>query len=136
MSFVGFAPANNPYVTIGVFLDEPDGKYSGGSVAAPVFSIIARETLSYMGALPGVKGGVKSHPPATVEDNLTVAEKTAADTPHLIPDFSGKTMREVIKAAREKNLDVEVRGSGVAVSQSPLAGTSIGGDKSIVVVFR
>src|SRR6266550_2046219 len=40
-SFVGFAPVNNPAVVIIVVIDEPQGSYHGGDVAAPVFREIA-----------------------------------------------------------------------------------------------
>jgi cell division protein FtsI (penicillin-binding protein 3) len=48
-SFVGFAPINNPAVTILVTLDEP-GVYphGGGEVAAPVFKRIAEQILPYL----------------------------------------------------------------------------------------
>lgn len=45
-SFIGFAPANDPEVTIAVIMDEPKvGGRDGGSVAAPVFSEIAEKIL-------------------------------------------------------------------------------------------
>lgn len=47
-SFVGFAPINNPAVTILVQLDSPAGLHEGGSVAAPVFKRIAEQALSYL----------------------------------------------------------------------------------------
>jgi cell division protein FtsI (penicillin-binding protein 3) len=46
-SFVGFAPVNNPSVTILVQLDSPVGLHEGGSVAAPVFKRIAEQALAY-----------------------------------------------------------------------------------------
>ena len=46
-SFVGFAPINNPAVTILVQLDSPIGAHEGGSVAAPVFKRIAEQVLAY-----------------------------------------------------------------------------------------
>jgi cell division protein FtsI (penicillin-binding protein 3) len=46
-SFVGFAPVNNPSVTILVQLDSPVGLHEGGSVAAPVFKRIAEQVLAY-----------------------------------------------------------------------------------------
>ena len=51
-SFVGFTPAENPKLTILVVIDEPKGKYYGGTVAAPVFRRIARETLNYLNIPP------------------------------------------------------------------------------------
>ena len=47
-SFVGFAPINNPAVTILVQLDSPVGLHEGGSVAAPVFRRIAQQVLPYL----------------------------------------------------------------------------------------
>jgi cell division protein FtsI (penicillin-binding protein 3) len=47
-SFVGFAPVNNPAVTILVQLDSPVGPHEGGSVAAPVFKRVAEQVLAYL----------------------------------------------------------------------------------------
>ena len=47
-SFVGFAPINNPALTILVQLDSPVGAHEGGSVAAPVFKRIAEQALPYL----------------------------------------------------------------------------------------
>ncbi len=47
-SFIGFAPATNPAVTILVVIDSPVGAYYGAEVAAPVFRSIAEQTLSYL----------------------------------------------------------------------------------------
>jgi len=47
-SFVGFAPAEKPEISILVMIDEPQKNHYGGIVAAPVFRKIARETLQYM----------------------------------------------------------------------------------------
>ena len=45
-SFVGFAPAINPKIIVGVMVDEPKKiSYYGGIVAAPVFSGIVSEIL-------------------------------------------------------------------------------------------
>jgi len=53
--FVGFAPADNPQVTILVVVDEPRGEYYGGIVSAPAFKKIAHKTLNYMNILPKSK---------------------------------------------------------------------------------
>jgi len=48
-SFVGFAPADQPLLTMVVVIDEPKGiKQYGGQVAAPVFREIARKVLLYL----------------------------------------------------------------------------------------
>jgi cell division protein FtsI (penicillin-binding protein 3) len=47
-SFIGFAPATQPAVTVLVVIDSPVGAYYGTDVAAPVFRSIAEQTLSYL----------------------------------------------------------------------------------------
>jgi cell division protein FtsI (penicillin-binding protein 3) len=47
-SFVGFAPADQPVISILIVLNEPHPQYFGGTVCAPVFSRIATETLRYL----------------------------------------------------------------------------------------
>jgi len=48
-SFVGFAPVNDPAITIAVILDSPHGAHQGGQVAAPVFKRLAEQVLAYLG---------------------------------------------------------------------------------------
>lgn len=51
-NFVGFAPKDDPAISILVLIDEPRGQYYGGLVAAPVFKEIAEKTLSYLSIPP------------------------------------------------------------------------------------
>ena len=52
-SFVGFAPADNPVLSVIVVLDEPKGTATyGGDVAAPVFREIVRKALLKLGIFP------------------------------------------------------------------------------------
>lgn len=48
-SFIGYLPASHPKFLIYVVYDSPQGVHTGGMIAAPVFSQIARELLSYSG---------------------------------------------------------------------------------------
>lgn len=51
-SFVGFAPVEKPEIAVLVILDEPMKNHYGGIVAAPAFSKIAQETLTYLNVPP------------------------------------------------------------------------------------
>ena len=51
-SFVGFTPADKPEIAVLVIIDEPQGNYYGGIVAAPVFKKIAQQTLNYLNVAP------------------------------------------------------------------------------------
>ncbi len=48
-SFVGFAPADNPQVIALVLIDEPEGTYYGGTIAAPVIGDLYDNILPYLG---------------------------------------------------------------------------------------
>jgi cell division protein FtsI (penicillin-binding protein 3) len=48
-SFTGYAPADNPQLAMIVVIDEPQGDTLGGAVAAPVFSRVGEQVLSYLG---------------------------------------------------------------------------------------
>ncbi len=49
-SFVGFAPVNDPAVTIAVVIDSPTGgSHYGNAVSGPVFQELAQEILEYLG---------------------------------------------------------------------------------------
>lgn len=48
-SFVGFAPAEDPQVIALITIDEPQGIYYGGTIAAPVIADIFQNILPYLG---------------------------------------------------------------------------------------
>ena len=51
-SFVGFAPVRYPQFLVAIVVDEPQGSYYGGDVAAPAFGEIAEFALPHLGIPP------------------------------------------------------------------------------------
>ncbi|HHY92772.1 MAG TPA: stage V sporulation protein D, partial [Firmicutes bacterium] len=51
-SFIGFGPVDNPRLAVLVVVDEPQGAYYGGVVAAPVFKRVMEDSLRYLGVPP------------------------------------------------------------------------------------
>ena len=47
-SFAGFAPVNNPAITVAVVLDSAVGPHQGGQISAPVFHRVAQQVLEYL----------------------------------------------------------------------------------------
>ena len=47
-SFAGFAPINDPSVTVAVILDSAVGLHQGGQVSAPVFQRVTQQVLEYL----------------------------------------------------------------------------------------
>ena len=48
-SFLGFAPASDPQVIALITIDEPEGIYYGGTIAAPVIADLFKNILPYLG---------------------------------------------------------------------------------------
>ena len=48
-SFIGFAPADDPQVIALITIDEPEGIYYGGTIAAPVIGELFRNILPFLG---------------------------------------------------------------------------------------
>ena len=172
-SFTGFAPINNPAVTILVSLDSPVGQHEGGQVAAPVFKRIAEQVLAYLDVPRDVPVGgqliqvaykdrnasnlaalsdftptdfaaLPDLPPAEPSGTnarrvidkalrVTVAVDEGGDIP--VPDFSGKTMREVTETCLKLGVDPFLIGSGLAASQMPAAGVKVRPGAKLTVQF-
>jgi cell division protein FtsI (penicillin-binding protein 3) len=95
-SFAGFAPVNNPAITVAVILDSPVGLHQGGQVSAPVFQRVAQQVLAYLNVphdveLPANRQlllasrrvkeeDLEESSPDHLGSALEVAENTAPDT--------------------------------------------------------
>jgi len=146
-SFIGFAPAGNPQVVIGVVIDEPEGIRYGGVVAAPAFKAIAEQILPYLGAYPqgttylvaeskGKPAPVLFAESRSPGDAAQAAGGDFAEAPGVMPDFSGKSIRQVVQTAQRLGLELKFVGSGKAVAQNPPPGHILQGETRGVVRFH
>lgn len=122
VSFIGFAPADDPKIAILVFLDTPSnasGIYvSGGQMAAPVVGNMMADILPYLGVEPESTGDGEPGMDVTV------------------PDFTGLTRDNVSSAVSEAGLDFRSIGEGYTVTkQLPAAGVSIAAGSQIILYF-
>ncbi len=157
-SFAGFAPASNPLISMIVMIDEPIGAHHGGEVGAPVFKRIAEQVLRYMSVPPDVPSYA---PQYTVKAQKLPSERrlkpatTCAGQPCLkyvvagfnprsdspefgnltIPDFHGKSLRQVTEECLKVGLRLQSIGSGAAVEQQPAPGTNVRPGARIEVRF-
>lgn len=51
-SFIGFVPADSPQLIALIMIDEPQGIYYGGTIAAPVVRDVYENIMNYMGIAP------------------------------------------------------------------------------------
>jgi cell division protein FtsI (penicillin-binding protein 3) len=140
-SFVGFVPARKPRLVISVTIDEPVIAHHGGTVAAPVFRRIAEASLRHLGVvgMPVVheetvasskakKAAAKAEAAAEAAASVALAlaaavpEAPLADGERRVPDLLGKTARQALVAARARELQLVLSGTGLVASQIPAAG--------------
>jgi cell division protein FtsI (penicillin-binding protein 3) len=164
-SFVGFAPVNNPVISILVVLDSPVGVHHGGEVGGPVFKRIAEQVLAYRDEPHDVPA------PSDIETakNLQVTPRTdsrpdgAADAAQarfqaavastklpspapqtvafgepsaiVVPNLAGQTVRGVTEECSRLGLMPLLIGSGVALEQFPAAGAQVLRGSRVTVRF-
>lgn len=128
VSFMGFAPANDPKVLVLIGFDSPQrsssyhytpgGTYiSGGNIGAPVAGALITDILDYLG----------------VEKQYTTSEEFSGSDVN-VPTVTGKTFEEAKAALEGRNLSYRTVGNGDTVTgQIPAAGASIPGGSSVVL---
>lgn len=133
-SFIGVVPADDPELAIVVIIDEPQEKYYGGEVAAPVFKEVAAAALEILGVpkrkqKDGKKPKEKIDPLGYV-DALGAGRQVAPPLPSPVPrgptiqmpDFTGLSVHEALAVMKRTGIDCRLEGTGLAVNQSPPPG--------------
>ena len=129
VSFMGFAPADDPQVLVLVALDSPERKggasqytpggtyISGGNIGAPVCGDLLANILDYLG----------------YEKEYTSAEEySKADVS--VPSVTGKPLADAQNALTQRGLEWRVVGDGDTVTaQIPAAGSAIPGGSQVVL---
>ena len=130
LSFVGFAPTDDPRFAMLVMLDEPKNEKWGSEAAAPVFNAIGREILRYLEVPPRdiqplqiVTGPEVIAPRVRLAS--TAAEPVDADGTKRMPDLTGKTLRQALGALEPLQVEVRLAGQGRIVRQMPAAGEPV-----------
>ncbi|HWI63621.1 MAG TPA: penicillin-binding transpeptidase domain-containing protein [Symbiobacteriaceae bacterium] len=117
-SFVGFAPYPNPEVAVLISVDEPQGAYYGGQIAAPIFGEAMAEILQYLKAPP-------STAPAPKPANPWDPQPPRAREQAIVPSVVNLPPAEATKVAKAAGFELFLDGSGGFVTaQFPAAGST------------
>lgn len=113
-SFVGFAPYDNPQISIMISVDNPKGEYYGGLVAAPLAHGLFTDIFNY------------------IEGDSTVLKQ--GNNSVIIPDIRGMKVEEAKKVLEEEGLDFSIEGSDSFVSDiNPKPGYSVINGSKIIL---
>jgi stage V sporulation protein D (sporulation-specific penicillin-binding protein) len=113
-SFVAVAPADDPKIAVLVIVDEPEGVYYGGSVAAPVAGDLIEETLNYL----------------DVPRKYTEEEKEKYENTQVVPDVRNKKIEEAGKILTDLGFrytteSYDFNENSIVIEQFPLPGTEV-----------
>lgn len=107
-SFCGFAPADDPEISVIIIVDEPEGEHGGGAVAAPLAREVFEQVLPYLG----------------VEKSYT--DEEAAKLVEKAPNLTGMSVASAKSTVANTSLSVKIVGDGDSVvAQYPDAGREI-----------
>ena len=141
-SFMGFFPSENPQIAILVILDEPQRDKWGGVAAAPVFKSIGEQLLTcFKTNIRGTPLSGEEKHGLDMKVRLASTQAPLSVQPSLekdeaaVPDFRGMTIREVLRRAKEKGIEIRVVGSGWATAQQPSAGFPVTEKRLCTVTF-
>ena len=127
VSFIGYAPVDDPKIAVIVIIDEPNEEVGGGTAAAPVFKEIVSQSLQYMG-VPKL---------AVPQKDAEKAAKAEAPALRTTPELTGKTTKEARELLLDQGYDFEVVGNGTSViSQYPKAGTKLASGQKIYLLSQ
>ena len=158
-SFMGFAPVGNPQIVVVVTLNNtPTGNAGfGGVVAAPVFQEVTSAALRLLNVPKDLPDGFElkddgkapepdlaiaeldgPNPPeetGTTEQELPVVLASVAYTGPRVPNYQGKSLREVLQESSAKGIRVVAEGSGLARQQDPSPGAPLTPGATVRVHF-
>ncbi len=122
VSFVGFAPADNPKLVVYIAVDNPKGIQFGGLIAAPIVRNIMADSLRYMKVEPS-------------KDQIQ-KEYKYPDIPDVeVPNMVGMTIQDIYEDIRS-DLVLAKSGTGSKVmSQLPAAGTRLPQGSTVRIYF-
>jgi len=112
VSFIGFAPADDPEIVVYVAIDNPKGTVQfGGVVAAPIVGTVIEDSLRAMGIEEREDG---------IEKEVVWPENPKVE----VPDLVGAETDDLIHYMT--NLSIETSGEGTKIlQQSPSPGTMV-----------
>ena len=120
VSFLCFAPADDPQVIMLITMDTPSratGTYvSGGNMVAPTASTVMAEILPYLG----------------IEPSYSAEELLGMDT--TVPNVIGSTVEQAKEKLKERALSYKIVGDGDTITDQTAGGAIIPG-KSTVILY-
>jgi cell division protein FtsI (penicillin-binding protein 3) len=130
LSFIGFVPSSAPRLVILALLDEPKTVVWGSEAAAPIFAAVAAPVLRHLDvtptdSVPSVQIVRASGRDAEREPPADPAAGMSPDGEALMPDLTGKSLRQALALLGALDVNVAVAGRGIVIRQTPSPGTPL-----------
>ena len=127
-SFAGFYPADNPKYTCMVMVNQPQGNYYGGVVAAPVFKEIAGKT--FLKTPLNMREDILKDQKVDLK-KMTVSNPKIKINGGQMPELVGLIGKNIVPQLENLGYRVSYKGVGKILEQFPEAGTVMKKDQKI-----
>ena len=136
-SFCGFAPVENPQITVLVMIDDPTiGSFYGGQVAAPVASEIFSQLFRYLHIEPSSDPFINMDKDRRTPVLQSPVRKDDMHGKVLVPDITGRTPEQAEQELAIYNLKLNASGEGLASEQNIPPNTLVDQGTAITVHFK
>lgn len=135
-SFAGFIPANDPKFVIYIVVNQPQEKFYGSTVAAPVFSNVAEYAVRQSGLSPVLISEKNLLQKKTKqEDKQKKVIRDISSEEGKTPDFIGLSLRKSYQKARAANIRLKVKGYGQVIKTIPAPLSSLPENRTVQLIL-
>lgn len=127
---LAFFPAEDPEIILYIVIQKSQGINFASRIVAPVIKESADTIIDHLGMSRGSAASL-AH-----SGKISIQKTSNAKLGESLPDFTGKTKRELSSLLERGDLKVTFHGSGWVVNQSPPPGTKITENMKIDLYFE
>lgn len=112
-------PIEEPQIILYIVVEKAKGETYAGRIVAPVIAKAADEIIDYLGMSRGDAESLEH------SGKITISPAKPLELGSKVPDFTGKSMRELLPLFNRNDIRIKVNGSGWVKSQTPEPGTPV-----------
>ena len=136
-SFAGFIPAHDPRFVIYTVIHQPQKKFYGSTVAAPVFSKVAEYAVRQSGLSPVLISEKNILHKTTLQPKKKkTVERVPSSEEGKTPNFIGLSLRKAYQKARQQNIQLKITGSGQVTSMVPDPNTALPQNRTVQLILK
>lgn len=116
---IAIFPVEEPQIVLYIVVEKAKGETYAGRIVAPVIAKAADEIIDHLGMSRGDAESLEH------SGKITISPAEPFELGSSVPDFTGKSMRELLPLFNRNDIQIKINGSGWVKSQIPEPGTPV-----------